>query len=111
MNGQQFFEGLASEYQPLLARTEGSLRVDVASGYETDSWHLTIERGNVIVSRDPSVADSVVHINKELFEDVVAGRKNAMSATLRGEIGVEGAPHLLNLLQRLFPGPQEASAS
>jgi hypothetical protein len=52
-----------------------------------------------------------VQLSKSLFDDIVQGRANAVAATLRGDIGVEGDVRLLNVFQRVFPGPSEAKAS
>ena len=107
-----FFERLAAEPPPMFGTLSGTLRFDITNGDDqVESWHVTVERGSVIVSRDPSVADSVVRVHRPLFTDVVAGRANAIAAVLRGDVGVEGNPHLLNVFQRAFPGPPVAEAT
>jgi hypothetical protein len=50
-------------------------------------------------------------MRRELFDDIRSGRTNAVAATLRGEITIEGNPRLLNIFQRLFPGPAKVDRS
>jgi putative sterol carrier protein len=57
------------------------------------------------VSRKKGPADVVVRAETSLFEDIAAGRVNAMAAVLRGLIVPEGDLGLVMTFQRLFPGP------
>jgi putative sterol carrier protein len=109
---EAFFDALVADPPPMFGTLNGTLRFDVTNGDEQiECWHVTIEHGKVIVSRDPSVADAIVRVHRPLFEDVVAGRANAIAAVLRGDVGVEGNPHFLNVFQRAFPGPQDAQVT
>ena len=107
----EFFARLATEPQPLLTGSEGTLRFDAVRGDTTTSWYVRIDHGTVTVSQEASAADSVARMNEALFDDIVAGRVNAVAAALRGEMALEGSPQLLNVFQRLFPGPPRRSAS
>ncbi len=107
----EFFDALAADPPPMFGTLNGTLRFDISTGDDVESWHVTIEHGTVIVSRDPSVADSIVRAHARLFDDIVSGRANAVAAVLRGDLGVEGNPHLLNVFQRAFPGPPAAEVS
>jgi hypothetical protein len=106
-----FFARLESERQPLLGGVSGTLRFDVVTDDATSCWHITIDHGTVMVHNEPAAADAVARLDASCFEDVVCGRMNAVAAALRGEVAVDGNPRLLNIFQRLFPGPGEASAS
>jgi hypothetical protein len=107
----EFFDRLAAEPQPLLAGVRGTLRFDILRGDTTASWHVRIDRGDVTVSREHADADAVARVQEPLFEEIVAGRSNAMAAALRGEMAFEGSPQLLTIFQRLFPGPPQRSAT
>jgi len=107
----RFFEGLTREHQPLLAGTTGTLRFDVMHGNDAECWHLTIAKGAVAVSRKSAKADSIIRLDRALFDDITCGRANAMTAVLRGEALIEGNPELLTRFQRLFPGPESARTS
>jgi putative sterol carrier protein len=101
-----FFEELDRRaHIPLLAYTSGTLRFELVNGGRKERWFVTLDRGDVAVSRKTGGADCVVHASKELFDEVVSGRVNAMAALLRGELVAEGDPNLLVRLQRLFPSP------
>ncbi len=66
---------------------------------------MTIDKGDVSVSRRNAAADATVRATKELFDGLASGEVNTMAAVLRGAVEFEGDPELLVLFQRLFPGP------
>ena len=101
-----FFNELdARRHEPLLENANGTLRFDLSNGKRKARWLVTIAKGDVSVSHGGTKADCVMRTTQALFDRVVTGEENAMAALLRGEIAVEGEPHLLVLFQRLFPGP------
>jgi SCP-2 sterol transfer family len=102
----EFFDELGRRgHDPLLENATGTLRFDVADGKRIARWFVTIRKGDVTVSRENRGADSVVRVDRALFDRAVKGKANAMAALLRGAIRIEGEPELLVLFQRLFPGP------
>ena len=107
-----FFDDLAKTANvPLLQRVKGTIRFDLDEGGAIEHWYLTIDKGDVKVSRKRTAADAVVNTDQSLLDDMVQGRVNATAAMLRGLISVEGNLGLLMLLQRLFPGPPKARAA
>jgi putative sterol carrier protein len=101
-----FFDELGSRgHEPLLGKATGSARFDVVDGKRTERWLLTIDKGDIGVSRKNAAADCVLRSNKATFDGVVAGELNVLAAVLRGAVAVQGDPKLLVLLQRLFPRP------
>jgi len=106
-----FFDELGSRgHEPLLRKVTGSARFDVVAGQRTERWLVTIDKGDIRVSRGNAAAGSVLRADKASFDRVVAGQLNLMAAVLRGEVAVEGDPRLLVRLQRLFPRPQGGRA-
>jgi putative sterol carrier protein len=102
----EFFAELGRRgHEPLLENAKGSARFDVADGSRTERWLLTIDRGDLRVSRKNASADCVIRIDRPSFEQAVNGRLNLMAAALRGEFTMVGDPRLLVRLQRLFPRP------
>jgi putative sterol carrier protein len=102
----EFFAELGRRgHEPLLENAKGSARFDVADGRRTERWLLTIDRGELRVSRKNASADCVIRIDRPSFEQAVNGRLNLMAAALRGEFTMVGDPRLLVRLQRLFPRP------
>jgi SCP-2 sterol transfer family len=102
----EFFGELGSRgHEPLLGKVTGSARFDVVAGERTERWLVTIDKGDIRVSRRNAAADAVLRVDKASFDQVVAGELNWMAAVLRGEVAVQGDPRLLVLLQRLFPRP------
>ncbi len=100
----EFFEALRRRGpEPLLGNARGSLRFDLPDSGER--WLVSIDNGNLAVSRRGGKADCVVRARKEVFDRVAAGTQNALTAMLRGELVPEGDPMLLVRFQRLLPGP------
>lgn len=104
-----FFTALGEKgYEPLLRRVSGTLRFDLVTGKQVERWLVTVAKGDVTVSHRNVKADCVIRTEKSRFEEVAQGRMNAMAATLRGVVAVEGDFELLVNFQRLFPGPPGA---
>jgi len=102
----QFFASLAQPGH--IATFEGesaTVRFDVQDGVEIDRWHLAVTKGDVAVSRQNRSADAVVHVDRPDLEAIVAGRRNAQAAMLRGLVTLEGDMSALMMFQRCLPGP------
>jgi putative sterol carrier protein len=104
-----FFAGLAARgHEPLLGQARGSVRFELTvPGKKTERWLLTIDRGDLSVSRRNARPTCVVRMEKALFERLARGEINAIAAMLRGALRAEGDRELLMRLQRLFPGPDD----
>ena len=101
-----FFDRLGQgEPEPLLGRTNASLRIDLDRDGQVEHWRLDMRRGAVTVSHEPGPADCVIRTDAALFEDLASGRANAMASVLRGQIQIEGDPAHIIRVQRLFPAP------
>jgi putative sterol carrier protein len=102
----KFFDDLGRRgHEPLLKKATGSARFEVVDGKRTRRWLLTVEKGDVRVSRRNARADATLRTGKKSFDRIVAGELNLVAAVLRGEVAIQGDPRLLVLLQRLFPRP------
>ena len=101
-----FFEELRRRgHEPMLEKLTATMRFDLARDGRTERWLVSVDKGDLAVSRRQARADCVVRADGALFDGVVSGEVNAMAALLRGAIGLEGDPSLIVLFQRLFPGP------
>jgi putative sterol carrier protein len=96
------------EHEPLLAKVRGSLRFDLGRGDQVEHWLVSIDRGDVRVSREDRQADCVIRADPELFERLVRGQTNTIAAVLRGSVTLYGDAQLLLRLQRLLPGPPDS---
>jgi SCP-2 sterol transfer family len=102
----EFFERLAERSaEPSLGRTSGSVRVDVDRDGKIEQWRVVINRGALVVSRSGDAAECVITATGTVFDDLATGRANALAATLRNELLIDGDPGLLVRFQRLFPAP------
>ena len=102
----EFFEELGRRgHDPLVAKATGTIRCDLVDDKRTERWLVSVRNGHITVSRKAAQADCRLRVQKALFDRLVRGEANAMTALLRGEMSVDGDVRLLVLLQRLFPGP------
>jgi putative sterol carrier protein len=102
----EFFDALVERgHEPLLEKATGTVRFDLKDAKKMDSWLITVVKGELAVSRQNRRADCVVTADKSLFDRIVSGKTNVMSALLRGAMGVEGDVQLLVRFQRLLPEP------
>jgi putative sterol carrier protein len=105
----EFFQKLDQRgHEPLLTKASGTVRFDLAAGSRTECWLLAFNDGDVSVSRENRPADCVVRTDKAVLDGLATGKLNGLTAYLRGQIGLEGNPELLVLVQRVFPGPTAA---
>jgi predicted lipid carrier protein YhbT len=106
---ERFFQELSSRgHEPLLAKVTGRVRFDVDDDGRPDRWLITINRGDVTVAHTKSrkaAADCTVRGDREIFDELAAGRANAMAAVLRGALTCTGDVELMLAIQRIFPGP------
>ena len=103
---EEFFAELGRRaHVPLLAKVKGTIRFDIVEGKKRARWLVSIDRGDVTVSRRNLSADSIVRVDRALFDRLVTGRANAMAEVLRGRIRIEGELEPLIMLQRALPGP------
>ncbi len=100
-----FFENLDGTEEPLLRHVSGTIRFDLRQGDAVEPWTVEVADGRVSVSHRRTKADCTATADAEIFDAVSRGEMNAVSATLRGDIEVEGQVALLLAFQRLFPGP------
>lgn len=106
----EFFESLGTRgHEPRLEKATGTIRFDLSNDKRLAPWLVTIEEGDLTVSRGRGQADCVAQADRGLFDGIVKGEVNPMAALLRGSMHVEGDPELLVLFQRLFPGPPGAT--
>jgi putative sterol carrier protein len=105
----RFFEDLDRRgFEPLLAKTSGTLRFDLHEGAQTTHWLLEIDRGNLRVRQGDQEADTVIGTEPRLFGELVTGQENAIAALLRGDMTVAGDLRLVLQLERIFPGPPDS---
>src|SRR4051795_5167030 len=82
---EEFFaELMESEYEPMLSRGSGSIRVDVEDGHATRRWLISVDRGAVSVSRRNGRADCVLRADAATFERLATGELNPLATMLRG---------------------------
>ncbi|MCG2620672.1 SCP2 sterol-binding domain-containing protein [Arthrobacter sp. I2-34] len=101
-----FFEDLGRRgSEPLLRKVSGRIRFDLVDGAATESWHLTVDQGELTVARGSAPADCIIRGERSVFQELVGGRRNLMAAVLRGAVVCHGDLELLLAIQRIFPAP------
>lgn len=86
-----------------LRPVNGSIRVDLREGGDTDSWVLTFDAGRIEVAEVGGGADVTVAGERDVFNRLVAGQTNTVAAVLRGALHAQGRLELLYVFQRLMP--------
>jgi hypothetical protein len=113
---ERFFETLAAYgHAPLLRKASGVTRFDIVEGKRASRWFVSVDKGDLTVSRRGSgEPDCVIRAEKVLFDRIASGKVNPVAAVLRGDVTIDGDWRLLVWMQRMFPGPprrrQSASA-
>jgi putative sterol carrier protein len=108
----RFFDDLAQRgHDPLLRKARGTIKFEIVDGKRVDRRVVTIDRGDLTVSRRNVTCDGVIRADRGVFERIATGRTNPIAAVLRNELSVQGDWRLLVLVQRLFPGPPKARPS
>jgi putative sterol carrier protein len=106
-----FFNSLRRRHhEPLLHNASGTVRFDLANGKDTETWYLTLRKGDITVSHKKAEADAVVTCDKAVFESMASGELNAMAAALRGVVVARGNLGLVLNVARLFPGAPDTRA-
>jgi putative sterol carrier protein len=107
-----FFNALKERgHEPMLEKTTGTVRFDIKNGKRTERWLVSLDKGDITVSRKNAAADCVVRGDSDMLERIASGEVNAMAAILRGAISVEGDSTIAVLFQRLFPAPPKRRKS
>jgi len=103
---EEFFERISATPQPLLHEVSATIRIDLDDDHRQGMvWLLRVDHGRVHVARRPGRADAVIHTDRALFEHLVTGEANALTAALRGRLRMEGDLRLLVAFSRLMPSP------
>jgi predicted lipid carrier protein YhbT len=103
---EALFEELGRrQHEPMLEKVSGSIRFEIVDGKRTERWLVTIDKGDVAVSRKNVRADCSFRADRAVFDQLATGRMNALAAALRGDIVLDGDSELLVPFQRLLPGP------
>jgi hypothetical protein len=101
---KEFFDGVAQRGPGIIARKyRGTMRFDLRHDSRTEHWYLTMADGSVRVTRESSDADAVVHVDAELFDQLVTSVRDVHAAWLRGALNVEGNIVLLTPFRDLLP--------
>jgi putative sterol carrier protein len=105
----EFFEELGRRgHEPLIAKFSGRVRFDLIDDDHVDRWLVTIDRGDIRVAHRGGPRTCTMTVEADLFERIVRGEENAMSAVLRGALVCTGDVDLLLAIQKIFPGPRSA---
>ncbi|MDW5323556.1 SCP2 sterol-binding domain-containing protein [Plantactinospora sp. KLBMP9567] len=105
----EFFEGLNHRPpDPLLGKIRGTVRFELESGADVDTWLLVLSAGSVSATQTDRTADCTVRTDREFFNRVAAGEANPLAALLRNRVTVEGKLALYGYLNHLVPGPPGA---
>lgn len=96
---EAYFGELAKRgHVPLLGQISGTLEFDIKGA---DRRWVTVDRGELVVSRTPSKADCVLSSDAETFTRILAGEQNPVAAAIRGALTITGNIALGLSIQRV----------
>jgi hypothetical protein len=102
----KFFDDLRRRaHAPELGRFVGTMRFDLSDEGRVYHWRLSINDGDIAVSRDADAADCVISGDRALFDQLASGRVTPLTAWLSNKVAVKGSFRPLLLLERLLPEP------
>jgi putative sterol carrier protein len=105
----KFFEGLeARGHEPQLASVKATLRVDLTDGKQTSRWLVAIDKGDLAVSHRNAKADCVLRADRTVFDGILSGEVNLITAALKGTMAIDGDPEVLVRFRRLFPAGRQS---
>ncbi|HEY0696215.1 MAG TPA: SCP2 sterol-binding domain-containing protein [Micromonospora sp.] len=104
----EFFDEVVRHRYDRLNQVTGTIRFDLVRGHHVTHWFMTIDRGYVRASRENRDADCRVRLDQALFERILRGEANVYAAWLRNQIVLVGRLYMLDLFQRILPGPPGA---
>jgi ubiquinone biosynthesis protein UbiJ len=108
----RFFDELARRgHERRLENASGSLRFDIANGRTTAHWLVSIDKGDVAVSRSGDAADCTILASRAVFDRLASRQASAVAAVLRGTLSIEGDWRLLVLFRRLLSGPSTTKST
>ncbi|HEY2332779.1 MAG TPA: SCP2 sterol-binding domain-containing protein [Acidimicrobiales bacterium] len=92
-------------FEPLLRKISGRVRFDLADDGRTESWLVTIDHGQLQVTRAAREAECIIRGDRAVFDEIVSGRANGTAAVLRGALSGSGDMELMFAIQRILPEP------
>ncbi|MGN9802004.1 SCP2 sterol-binding domain-containing protein [Micromonospora sp. L32] len=103
---EEFFASLPAR-APAVLRTpvSGTIQIDLTTDNRTEHWLVQLSQGEVVVTRARGPADAIWNSSKDLFERLVTGRAQGVSAVLRNETTFSGNVLLFLIFRRFFPDP------
>ncbi|MEU0157040.1 SCP2 sterol-binding domain-containing protein [Micromonospora fulviviridis] len=104
-----FFDELARRgHERRVVDASGSIRLDLVNQGQLDRWFVTVQSGDIHVSKDEREVDSVIHAERTFFDRVVVGEYSLYAALLSGDVRVEGDLYMFRVLIRVLPSPPHA---
>ncbi|MEV4710605.1 SCP2 sterol-binding domain-containing protein [Micromonospora sp. NPDC049374] len=101
---QQFFATLPARAPEVLrSPVAGTLRIDLSDGHRTEHWLVRMRPGAAEVSQGADPGDATWYCGVNLFDRLVTGRAQAISAVFRNESTFRGDPVLFLAFRRFFP--------
>jgi putative sterol carrier protein len=85
---EAFFEQLANRgHVSLLEHVSGTVEFDIEGAERR--W-MTIDRGDLVVNRNPVPPDCVLICDPRAFIRIISGEQNLVAAAMRGSVRVAG---------------------
>ena len=97
---KEFFESLSSRIDP--AQTAGMNSTYVFEINGAGTWTVKVAGGAVNVSEGDEGGDCTIATSDEIFQRMISGEQNPMTAYMTGKLKVKGDMGAAMKLQKLF---------
>ncbi len=106
---EHFFAELTDRrFEPALRPFSGTVLFELRQDSGVDRYFLTIDKGQLAVSRDGMDPDCTLRADTATFDALATGALNPVQALLRGLIEIDGQGILMAALRRVFPASGKA---
>ncbi|SCL20610.1 hypothetical protein GA0070616_2030 [Micromonospora nigra] len=103
---EQFFAELPARAPAVLRGTVcGTLQLNISDGERTDHWLVLLRPGHAEVTHGRGPADAIWYGSRSLFERLITGQAQGISAMLRSESNLIGEVLLYLAFRRFWPAP------
>ena len=98
---QEFFDTLPSKVDK--EGTKGITNSYLFEIKDVGTWHVAVNNGDVTVTKGEQDADVRIGMSEEIFQKLIAGKQNPMTAVMTGKIKVKGNMGAASKLQKILP--------
>lgn len=86
-SAREIFERNKNMNEPYLKGVHGTFSFDIENA---GNWYVVVDDGKLTITEVKKDADCTIRCDEQEFVDIAEGRKNMLTAVLRGEMTIQG---------------------